>query len=191
MKTYDTKVSSYEITFITKEPFDAAQGRDNPVKKLIESLGGKITKTDSLGQKNFVYPIKKEKSGFYTTVDFEIEPEKVLELNKKISLQEEILRYLLITAKAASIAKPEVKIAKLKVEVPKIEAEAIVEKVEKPEAKIEEKIEEKPAKKTTRKPKAEKPKAEPVKKPAIEAHEENEEERLKALDKKLDELLKE
>src|SRR3990167_6595197 len=99
-------MNKYEITIITKEPLDTAlepssraevQGKDEkeaPVKKEIETLGGKVLGVNSLGQKQFVYPIKKETAGFYTVINFEIEPTKVLELNQKLGLKTEILRHL-------------------------------------------------------------------------------------------------
>lgn len=177
----------YQITIITNEPFDTSQGKDEkekPVKKEIESLGGKILDIQPLGQKKFSFPIKKETAGFYTTIHFEIEPTKVLELNKKLGLKQEILRHLILISKAAKIEapkKPDLKPIKeitkpkpAEIEAPKIEKE----KIEKPE----------PAKKPA--PRPAKPQ---VSKTTQELEKEtvSTEERLKALDKKLDELLKE
>src|SRR3972149_1873080 len=102
-------MKQYEITLITKE-----ETKENPVVKEIEGLGGKVLSTNTLGQKQFAYKIKKETSGFYLTLTFEMAPEKVLELNRKISLNEDILRYIIITHKAAKIQKPKpVKVEKM------------------------------------------------------------------------------
>ena len=200
-------MNKYEITIITRE-----EGKEKPVKKEIESLGGKVLETNSLGQRQLVFPIKKETAGYYTVVIFELEPTKILELNKTLGLKPEILRHLILVAKAAKIeapkekvAVPEEKKAEEKEVIPtllpegagKEEPKAIEEVKE--EKKAEEKpievpeVKKKPSKKPVKKAE-EKPEAEPKVSPAakeIEAEEVSAEERLKALDKKLDELLKE
>ena len=65
-------MKNYEITFITSEDL-----KEKAVKDTIEKFGGKILKTDSLGEKQFAYKIEKQNKGFYTTAIFEMEPEKV------------------------------------------------------------------------------------------------------------------
>jgi len=149
-------MKQYEITFITKEPFDTApsiklgtsQGKDlkeTPVKKEIEALGGKILNVSSIGQKNFTYPIKKEKAGFYTTVMFEIDPQKLMDLNKTIGLKEEILRHLIILYKAAKVGvpkapkmpAPEKMLPKEEIKLPEPVKEI---EVPKKETKVEEKV---------------------------------------------------
>lgn len=181
-------MKNYEITFITKE-----DKREKPIKAVLEKLGGKILNVSSLGQKTFAFPIKKEKSGFYTILDFEIEPEKVVDLNKKLGLEEEILRFLMIAAKpAAPRVEMPTKVKETEVE-PESEKEKVIKaKEEKP------KVEQKPVKKTKEvekpafaKTTADKPKK--VSKKVKELIDEpvSEEERLDALDKKLEELLKE
>jgi small subunit ribosomal protein S6 len=198
----------YEITIITKEDL-----KEDVVKKEIESLGGKIIKSDALGQKQLAFPIKKETAGYYTAVIFEMEPEKLLDLNRKLSLKNEIIRHLIIISRVDRIAAQE------QARPEKKETEEVAEAaVEAPEEKVAEEpvVEEKPAK-PAKKPVAiekapeaeivevptEKPKE--VKKPARKASgksakdaeadakepEVSTEERLKALDQKLDELLKE
>lgn len=166
-------MNQYEITFITKE-----DTKEVPIKKEIESLEGKILQVDSLGEKQFAYKIKKESRGIYTTVAFEMAPEKVLELNRQLGLKEEILRFLILTKKAAKIPLPakEKLVTKPTVRKP-VEIAPVVQIQEKPQPKI-------PAKPV---------KAAPAKITEVAGlpAEIGDEERLKALDKKLDELLKE
>lgn len=169
-------MNQYEITYLTKEDL-----KEKPLADAIKSLDGKIISALSLGQKQLAYPIKKEKEAYFTTVIFEIEGEKNQELNRKLALKEDVLRYLITSAKITKA--PE------KLEKP---AKAPLKKVS-PEKPIEEPPkEEKMPKKLPKIPKPAKPavpalKKEKVVEPAIES----EEERLKELDKKLDELLKE
>lgn len=195
-------MKTYEITFITKE-----DEKEKPVKSILEGLGAKITDVSSLGQKTFTYPIKKEKAGFYTTVNFEIDPEKMAELNKKLGLEEEIIRFLLVSVKPAEqAAKKEIKEKAIETELAVQETEIIPEPendiIEAPvteivEAEPEEvKEEKKPAKKEKKTEKVEKAKpAKPAKKVSKVVKDLTEEpvsaeERMEALDKKLEELLK-
>lgn len=177
-------MKTYEITYISRENLtDKADG--GPVGKIISSLDGKILNTVSLGEKQFTYRIKKENKGYYTTLVFNILPEKILQLGKKLSLNPDVLRFLItihkesaqVTEKTEAALKKPLKIS----EISKIAIEKSLKEVEK---------EKKPAKKT---PKVEEKEVEkPATKPReIELDTEKEEDRLKALDKKLDELLKE
>lgn len=205
-------MNQYEITLITKENL-----KGEPAKKEIENLGGKIVNIQGLEERQFAYPIKKEASGFYTAMVFEIAPEKVMELNKKLALDTEILRHLIITYRAAKTTPTTPKLTKelakpIETEITQPAPESLVEPreteivpVEKPEKEDKETPapakEKKPTAKKAKAPekvKVEKPKPEKmVEKPKISKTSEeiqkdlSAEDRLKALDKKLDELLKE
>jgi len=231
-------MKTYEITFITKE-----EPKESSVKTILESFGGTITKTSTLGHKTFAYPIKKEKSGYYTSYLFDMEPDKMQDFNRKLDMEDEIIRHLIILLSPQELlaiaaqkenskraegktgskteSKPETAIETAPSEaieiapVTEIEVaptEEIVVAEEPTEAPIEKTVE-KPVKKTVKKveePVAEdQPKTEKVKKETKEVKEvkkakpainENvdkavngvikEEDRLEALDKKLEELLK-
>jgi ribosomal protein S6 len=229
----------YEITFITLE-----EPKDSAVKNELEAAGGKILSISSMGQKTFVYPIKKQKSGYYTTYLFEMEPEKAQAFDRKLGLGEEVLRHLTVVLKPSEIAvrfpsdaqkateieskslekalaEPETELMlepELALEV-EPEKEIVAEEIPTESEKVEEikvettektekevkKADTKTAAKETKKPvekvtkeetkvveKVEKLKkaVEPMAKtkPAVEPV--DEEERLEALDKKLEELLK-
>ena len=184
----------YEITFIAKEE------KDDVVKKTIESLNGKITQEEFLGRKKFYYPIKKEGAGFYTTYVFEIDPEKINDLNKTLLLKGQILRFLIIIKKVVlkkpkekkkETVEPEEKLENIeKEETEKKVTEEVTKKVEinkekivKPKEKIKEEVKEE---KITKEEKPVEPKKKLPKKEDVS----DEEERLKALEKKLEEILK-
>lgn len=176
----------YEITFISKEEIDPG------VKKIIESQNGKITNESGFGRRKLAYPIGKEQSGCYFTYVFEVAPEQIEEINKKIRLESKIIRYLLIqkiihksSLKKEAKTLEKIKTPKEEIVVPKIEI--ITEKATTPIKKTTKKVEKekksaisKPAKKTKTE--------QPTKKKEVEI---TEEERLQALNDKLSELLKE
>ena len=150
----------FEITYITKE-----EDKQEIVPKLIEKFGGKVRDSQNLGQKKFIYPIKKETVGYYTTLYFELAPDRILDLNKELSLQSEVLRHLLLVKEAAKI-------------VPKVSP------------KVEEAIEEAIAK-TKKVPKAVKVQAKEGVVPEIKETKEDEKKRMKKLEESLEEILKE
>ena len=66
------------------------------VKDWLGKSGGKVVKTDFWGKKQLVYPIKKQMSGVYILFDLELTAEEVIELQKRIKLEEGLLRHLLV-----------------------------------------------------------------------------------------------
>lgn len=202
-------MNQYEITFITKED-------QNPnVEKQIISAGGKILSINSLGRKKFAYKISRETAGFYTSIVFQIEGNKLAELDKKISLDQSIMRHLtvknelpkVLPIKATKTVIEEVtRLDEKKDGIHTVTSDKVITDVEqklihnevsdkknKKEAKKEEneieKLKSQEPEKTEEKvsePKEEKPKI--SSKPEKEAV--SEEERLAKLEEKLDELLK-
>jgi len=84
----------YELIFIT------ASGEEKEEKKIqtyIKDLSGVVEKKESWGKKTFSYPIKKKRSGYYFEYQINLAAPQVLELKRKLDLDESILRYLLLT----------------------------------------------------------------------------------------------
>lgn len=151
---------TYEITYLTKE-----EDKEKIVPKLIEELQGKVLDWQDLGQKRLAYHLKKQTAAYIYTISFEMENDKVLDLNKEINLQSDILRHLILTKE-------------------------VVAKVPKVSEKVEEAIEE-AISKQKKVPKAVKAKAKEAITPEIKETKEDEKERMKKLEKSLEEILKE
>lgn len=66
---------------------------------LIVKHGGKITKETTVGKRKLAYKIKQHKYGIYLNVYFEIEPEKITDLNTIWRLDSTILRHLVVKGK--------------------------------------------------------------------------------------------
>lgn len=195
----------YEITFITKEETDPI------VKKTIESQDGKIVNEHFLGRKKFAYTINKQDAGFYTSYTFELDPSKLSELDKTIRLSGQVIRHLTVAKRPAQLKPKVVKEKPLDVarnnEEKTEEPEEIDKKVEKPVEVIEQKEIKKSVKKADKIEKIEKEEAKPIARKEEKLLDETrnkettkpkstekelpvEEERLKALEEKLNELLK-
>lgn len=125
---------NYELTYILSSELSE---KDIPkISEKIKGLfAGKIVKEDYWGKKRFAYPIKKfgkkYEDGFYLTLHFQTEPEKIEELERKLKLEEEILRHLIVSKKEKKvIEKPK--------EIKKPKKVKVKPKVERPKPKIKE-----------------------------------------------------
>ncbi len=91
-------MSVYETLFIAM-PSMTGEEVEKLVEKVtstVESQGGKIRKVDNWGKKVLAYPIKKVTEGIYVLVEFEMEKNKVSELDRRMKLDENILRHIIV-----------------------------------------------------------------------------------------------
>lgn len=76
------------------------EDREKLLKKLKLWLDkGKILSSNTWGEKELSYPIKKETRGEFLFLEMEMEAEKGGEIKKKLRLEDDVLRYLLIQTK--------------------------------------------------------------------------------------------
>jgi small subunit ribosomal protein S6 len=68
----------------------------NKLKKIIEEAKGKVEKINEWGRRELAYPIRKFTEGTYFLLDCNLPTDVPAELEKKIKLEEEVIRYLLI-----------------------------------------------------------------------------------------------
>lgn len=91
-------MTNYEIMFIVKTTMESQNVKktiDN-MKKVITDGKGKIVETKEMGEKKLAYPIKKELNGYYYVLKVEATPEVVSEFDRRASIDETILRHLII-----------------------------------------------------------------------------------------------
>lgn len=91
-------MNKYEIMFIVKATIDkeAVTATAEAMKKIITDDKGKVVEFKELGEKKFAYPIKKELNGYYFLMQVEANSETESEFNRKASLDENVLRHLII-----------------------------------------------------------------------------------------------
>lgn len=65
-------------------------------KALIERFGGTITNVDDWGKKRLAYEIQKMKEGFYYFIQFEAESSTPAEIESRIRIMDNVLRYLVV-----------------------------------------------------------------------------------------------
>jgi len=87
----------YELVVVF-EPGAKAEESEKLLKKLQENLTekAKIVEEKDWGKKELAYPIKKSRMGLFHWWKIETEPKALVALEKKLKLEEKLLRYLLI-----------------------------------------------------------------------------------------------
>lgn len=91
-------MKNYEIMFIVRPTL----GEDD-VKKVIKDFseiitknGGKITKEENMGQREFAYEIKDFKSGYYYVFEIEAKDDKAIkEFDRLALINNDIVRHLI------------------------------------------------------------------------------------------------
>ncbi|GAB4543320.1 MAG: 30S ribosomal protein S6 [Anaerolineae bacterium] len=66
------------------------------VSQYITATGGEVTSVDVWGRRALAYPIRRQKEGTYVFFQAQLNPPDILELERNLKLDEEILRYLLL-----------------------------------------------------------------------------------------------
>ena len=91
-------MTNYEIMFIVKATNDEASIKKiaDEAKDLIKGDKSKVVEFKELGRKKLAYPIKKEISGFYFLMEVEASKEVIAEFDRKCTINENILRHLII-----------------------------------------------------------------------------------------------
>jgi small subunit ribosomal protein S6 len=94
----------YELFYLVsvQVPETQLDGVQDEITKLIIDAGGTVTRTETWGRKRLAYPIAKERHGFYLLQEFDFEPEKLKDLERKLTLHKTILRYILLIKKPIS-----------------------------------------------------------------------------------------
>ena len=91
-------MTKYEIMFIVKATMeeDAIKKTSEDIQKLINIKPSKVIEFKEMGRKKLAYPIKKEVSGYYFVMTVEATHEIIAEFDRKVSINENVLRHLII-----------------------------------------------------------------------------------------------
>lgn len=91
-------MNKYEMMFIVKSQGEEkdVKGVVTAVEKVLKDNNAKISESKDLGLKKLAYPIKKEINGYYELINFEVAKEAIAEIKRKVSINESVLRHLII-----------------------------------------------------------------------------------------------
>ncbi|MCX6723073.1 MAG: 30S ribosomal protein S6 [Candidatus Staskawiczbacteria bacterium] len=100
-------MKTYELTYIVSPDItsEEAESKGKEIASLISSKEGTILRQSNPSARTLSYPIKKHASGFFGVLEFQVEPEKLLELKDILVKDGKIVRHMLIIKEAAMMKK--------------------------------------------------------------------------------------
>ena len=86
----------YEHVFVARQDISASQVESITAdfSKVIEENGGKVAKNEYWGLKNLAYKVKKNRKGHYQLLNNDAPHSAVAEMERQMSLNEDILRHI-------------------------------------------------------------------------------------------------
>ena len=92
----------YENVFVARQDLTPAKVTEltNKFAAAIEAKGGKVTKREDWGLRNLAYKIQKNRKGHYTMLAIDAPATAVIEMERLMRLDENVLRHLTIKVDA-------------------------------------------------------------------------------------------
>ncbi|MGI9440378.1 MAG: 30S ribosomal protein S6 [Parvibaculales bacterium] len=92
----------YEHIFVARQDVSSQQVEDlqTMITQIITENGGKITKTEYWGIKSLAYRMKKNRKGHYSLLNIDAPHEAIAEMERRISLSDDIIRHLTLRVDA-------------------------------------------------------------------------------------------
>lgn len=141
-------MKTYELSYIVSPEMtsEEAEAKAKEIESAIQSREGVILKQSNPVAKTLAYPIAKRASGFFGILEFQLEPEKLLELKEIIVKDKKIVRHMVVVKEPVRIRKERRSRIKAEpaftIERKEPEVEVKTKKIEEiEEAKTEEKVE--------------------------------------------------
>ncbi len=100
-------MKSYELTYIISSqiPLVEAENTVKEVESFIQSKEGVILKSEKAVAKTLAYQIKKQSSGYFVVLEFQILENKVKELKEALGKNSKILRHFIAIKKPVKALK--------------------------------------------------------------------------------------
>lgn len=91
-------MNKYELAVVVSAKIedDARAAVVEKVKDLITRFGGNVTDVDEWGKKRLAYEIQKMKEGFYYFITFESDSNCPNEIEHRVRIMENVIRYLCV-----------------------------------------------------------------------------------------------
>ncbi|MGL4653310.1 MAG: 30S ribosomal protein S6 [Cetobacterium sp.] len=91
-------MKKYELMFIIN-PTILEEGRETVIAKvnnILTAAGATVLKSEKWGERKLAYPIDKKKTGFYVLTTLEMDGTKLTEVESKLNITEEVMRYMVV-----------------------------------------------------------------------------------------------
>ena len=91
-------MNKYELALVVSAKIedDARTATVEKAKEYITRAGGTVTEVEETGKKKLAYEIQHMKEGFYYFIQFEAEATCPAELEKRVRIMDNVLRYLVV-----------------------------------------------------------------------------------------------
>ena len=91
-------MNKYELALVLMPTLDdeAKTAEMTKVQELIARFGGTIEKIDDWGKRRLAYEIQKKNEGFYSFISFDADATAPAEIESRVRINENVLRYLIV-----------------------------------------------------------------------------------------------
>ena len=95
-------MNKYELVLVVNAKIEdeARTAVVDKAKAYVERFGGTVTEVEDWGKKKLAYEIQHMKEGFYYFIQFEADATCPAELEKRVRIMENVLRYLVVRKEA-------------------------------------------------------------------------------------------
>jgi len=95
-KVKNSMLNHYEAVFILTPVLSDVQMKEavDKFKAVLTDNGGVITNEENWGMRKLAYPIQKKSTGFYSLLQFDVEPAVIATLETQFRRDERVLRFL-------------------------------------------------------------------------------------------------
>ncbi|USI74003.1 30S ribosomal protein S6 [Sphingomonas morindae] len=92
----------YEHVFLARQDLAQAQVDQlaQTATEIVESLGGKIVKTETWGLRSLAYRIAKNRKAHYVLLEIDGPAAAIAELERQIAINEDVIRYMTVRVDA-------------------------------------------------------------------------------------------
>lgn len=104
-KSKKTTEPHYELLYIISNKFteDEAKAIAQKIEALVVSNEGAVTYREDWGKKKLAYPIDHFGFGYYMYVEFDVNPLKILKIERSIRLMHEVIRHQILTRQTRTV----------------------------------------------------------------------------------------
>lgn len=90
-------MTKYEVLFIINSALEDEK-KEAVIEMVKETISadGEVENADVWGNKKLAYPIKKKTEGFYVLITFKAGKDLPKELDRKLRISDDVLRYLIV-----------------------------------------------------------------------------------------------
>lgn len=94
----ETHMNKYELAVVVSAKIEDEERAEviNKCKALVERFGGQVADVDEWGKKRLAYEVLKMKEAFYYFIHFEAESTVPAEVESRIRIMENVIRFLCV-----------------------------------------------------------------------------------------------